>query len=82
MNATEEHSFRQKVAAMTTKELETAIDNGVYADPYLSIARTNLSTRSAKTSKDLDRWRVFLQGLHVFVAYLALIVAVFAFFKS
>lgn len=82
MNATEEHSFRQKVAAMTTKELEAAIDNGIYADPYLSIARANLSSRSAKNSEDRDRWRVFLQGLHVFVAYLALVVAVLAFFKS
>lgn len=82
MNATEEHNFKRQIAMMTAMELERAIDSGQYQEPYLSIARGNLSVRSTRDAEGRDRWRVFLQGLQFSIALLALIVAVLAYFKS
>lgn len=81
MNATEEHNFKLQITQMTTMELERAIDTGQYREPYLTIARTNLSTRSAKNTVERDRWRVFLQALQFSIALLALILAILAYFK-
>lgn len=81
MNATEEHNFKLKIAMMTKMELERAIDTGQYQEPYLSIARASLSTRSTKDTVERHRWQVFLQALQFSIALLALIVAILAYFK-
>jgi hypothetical protein len=81
MNATEEHNFRLRLADMTTSDIIKATDSGQYQEPYLSIAKNELTARASKGSESRDRSRVFLQALQLIVALIALIIAVLAYIK-